>query len=66
MYYKIVNITKETWGKIGVEVIIFNSKKWLNERHIEKQMGHSALKNIKKQHPPEFKKQRQELQDCSK
>ena len=36
MYYKIVNITKETWGKIGVEVIIFNSKKWLNERHIEK------------------------------
>ena len=29
-------ITKETWGKNGVEVIIFNGKKWLHENHIEK------------------------------
>ena len=57
-----VNITKETWGKNGVEVIIFNGKKWLNE----KQMSHSALRNITNQYPPEFKKQRQEIQDCSK
>ena len=51
-----VNITKKTWGKNGVEVIIFNGKKWLNERHIEKQMGHSALRNITNQYPPELKK----------
>ena len=29
-------------------------------------MSHSALRNITNQYPPEFKKQRQELQDCSK
>ena len=29
-----VHITKETWEKTGVEVIIFNGKKWLNEEHI--------------------------------
>ena len=61
-----LNITKEIWGGNGVEVIIFNGKKWLNERHIEKQMDHSALRNITNQYPPEFKNQRQELQDCSK
>ena len=61
-----LNITKEIWRKNGVEVIIFNGKKWLNERHIEKQMDHSALRNITNQYPPEFKNQRQELQDCSK
>ena len=60
------DITKETWGKNGVEVIIFNGKKWLNEKHIEKHLGHSALRNITNQHPPELKKQRQELQYCSK
>ena len=53
-------------GKNGAEVIIFNGKKWLNEKHIEKQMGHSALRDITNQYPPEFKKQRHELQDCSK
>ena len=51
-------------GKNGVEVTIFNCEKWLNERHIEQQVGHSALRNITNQYPPEFKKQRQELQDC--
>ena len=52
-------------GKIGVEVTIFNCEKWLNERHIEQQVDHSALRNITSQYPPEFKKQRQELQDCN-
>ena len=54
-----VNVTKETWAKDGVEAIIFNGKKWLNEKHIEKQIGHSALGNIKNQYPPEFFKKRQ-------
>ena len=47
-----VNITKEKHEKNGTEVIIFNGKKWLNEKHIEKQMGHSALRNITNQYPP--------------
>ena len=38
-----VDITKETWEKTGFEVIIFNGKKWLNEKHIEKQLEHSNL-----------------------
>ena len=57
---------KRNMGKNGVKVIIFNGKKWLHEKHVEKHMGHSAFRNITNQYPPEFKKQRQEIQDCSK
>ena len=31
-----VNTSKETWKKNCVEVIIFESIKWLNENHIER------------------------------
>ena len=34
-----VEITKELWGKNGVEVIIFNGKKWLNETNINYQLN---------------------------
>ena len=30
-----VEITKKTWEKNGVEVIVFNSKEWLNETNIK-------------------------------
>ena len=30
-------------GKNGAEVIIFNGKKWLNEKHTETQLEHSNL-----------------------
>ena len=33
-----VFITADTWHKNGVEVIIFDEEKWLNEKHIEKQL----------------------------
>ena len=36
-----VNISRKTWAKNGAEVIIFNGKKWLNEKHIE---DHLTLK----------------------
>ena len=32
--YKMANISRRAWRKNGVEVIVFNGKKWLNERHI--------------------------------
>ena len=33
--YKMVKITKQTWGENGVEVIeVFNGKKWLNDKSI--------------------------------
>ena len=33
-----VVITKQIWEKNGVEVVIFNGEKWLNEKNIEKQL----------------------------
>ena len=59
-------ITKKTWEKNDAEVIIFNERKWINETHIEKQLGHSALTIITLQYPSKLRKQRQELQDCNK
>ena len=32
---KIFEITKETWERNAVEVLVFNDKKWLNETNIK-------------------------------
>ena len=50
-------------GENGVEVIVFNGKKWLNEKHIETQLEHSNLAAVTLQCSPELRKQRQELED---
>ena len=39
-----VEITKETWEQNGVAVKISGDKKWLNEKHIETQLGHENFK----------------------
>ena len=58
-------ITKETWGGgNGVEVIIFNGKKWLNKTNIKDQLKHLNLAAVTLQYSSELRKQRQELQDC--
>ena len=55
--YKMVEITKETWKRNGVEVIIFNGKKWLNETNIKDQLKHSNLAAITLKYPPKYRKQ---------
>ena len=55
--YKMVEINKETWERNGVEVIIFNGKKWLNETNIKDQLKHSNLAAIKLKYPPKYRKQ---------
>ena len=58
--------TVDTWQKNGVEVIVFNEIKWLNEKHIEKQLAHSNLREITSKYPKYLRKQRYELQKCDK
>ena len=50
-----VDITKETWQKNGVEVIVFNGKKWLNETNIKDQLKHSNLAAVTLQYSSELK-----------
>ena len=64
--YKIVKITKETWEKNDVEVIAFNGKKWLNEKHIETRLEHSNLPAITNKCDLMYKKCRFKLQNCGK
>ena len=59
-----VEISKRTWEKNGVEVTIFNGKKWLNEKHVETQLKHSNLVAVTNKYCPELRKKRQELQNC--
>ena len=59
-----VKITKEKWEENGVEVIVFNGKKWLNEKDIEEQLRHSNLPAVTLQYFSELRKQRQKLQNC--
>ena len=62
----ILFITTDTWQKNGVEVIIYDEKRWLNEKHIEKQLEHSNLREITSKYPEYLRKQRYELQKCDK
>ena len=65
MYIKIVlKITKETWENNGEKVIVdsFNTL-WLNEKHIEEQLGHKNLQVITNKYDKICKKSRYELVD---
>ena len=53
-------------GEKGVDVIVFNGKKWLNEKHIETKLEHSNLPAIKNKCDLMYKKCRFELQNCGK
>ena len=56
-----VSITPDTWQKNDVEVIIVDNEKWLNEKHIEKQLDKSTFNKTAMKCPLEFSKKRQEL-----
>ena len=53
-----VEITKETWEQIGVEVRVFGAKNLLKEKNIEDQLKHSNLPASALQYSSELKKQR--------
>ena len=59
-------ITKETWGKNSVEVIPDGDIKWLNQKNVEKQLGHSNLTQITTKYSKDLGKQRCELQEYDK
>ena len=51
------NITRETCKANGIEVIADKlGKLWLNERHVQKQLGLKNLPALTKQYPKEYKK----------
>ena len=62
-----VNITKETYENNEIEVITDEfGKLWLNERHVQEQLGHKNLPALTNQYPKEYKKQRSELNISTK
>ena len=52
------NISRKTWQKNGVEVIVFNGKKWLNEKH---EKVHSHFAAVTNQYFSELNKKRQKF-----
>ena len=61
-----VNITKEMYENNGIEVITDNlNTLWLNERHVQKQLGHKNLPAVTNKYDEEYKKRRYELIDDS-
>ena len=61
-----VNITRKTYKANGIEVIADKlGKLWLNERHVEKKLGHKNLPALTNQYPKEYKKQRSELNEST-
>ena len=61
------NITRETYEANGVEVITDKfGKLWLNERHIQKQLGLKNLPALTNKYDKEYKKNRSELNESTK
>ena len=59
-----VNITKETLENNDMEVIVDSvNALWINERHIEEQLGHKDLPTVTNKYDKIYKKHRYELVD---
>ena len=56
-------ITADKWQKNGVEVIIVDDIKWLNEKHIEKQLDYSNLREVTSKYPLYLRKQRKSYEN---
>ena len=61
--YKTFEITKKTCKKSGVELMVLNGIKWLNEKHIEKGLDHTNLRALTRKYPSKYRKHRYELVD---
>ena len=60
--YKMVNITKKTYENNEIEVITDRfSKLWVNERHVQKQLGLKNLSALTNKYVKKYKKQRSEF-----
>ena len=60
-------ITKETYENNGIEVITDKiGELWLNERHIQKQLGLKNLPALTNKYDKEYKKQRSKLNESAK
>ena len=58
----VLKITKETWENNDIEVIVDSvNALWLNEKHIEEQLGHKNLPAITDKYKKIYKKCRYEL-----
>ena len=61
------SITKETYENNGIEVITDNlNTLWLNERHLQQQLGHKNLRTATNKYGKEYKKCRSELNESKK
>ena len=62
-----VNITKETYENNEIEVITDEfGKLWLNERHVQEQLGHKNLPALTNKYDEKYKKCRYELNESTK
>ena len=61
------NITSETYEANGIEVITDKlGELWLNERHIQEQLGLKNLPALTNKYDKEYKKQRSKLNESTK
>ena len=64
---KMVNITKEKYETNGLEVITEKlGELWLNERHVQQQLGHKNLSSLTNKYDEKYKKCRSELNEPKK
>ena len=59
-----LNITKEPYENNSIEVITDKlGELWLNERHVQQQLGHKNLQTVTSKYDKEYKKSISELNE---
>ena len=48
--YKMLTYSIKTWREIGIEVIKYSGKKWMNEKNLETALGYKNLVGEKNQY----------------
>ena len=64
--YKMVYFSKDVWKKCDIEIINYpNDGKyfWLNEKHLEYEIGYSCLTVVTNKYHRKYKKWRHELNE---
>ena len=62
-----INITKENYEANGIEVITDKfDELWLNERHVQQQLGHKKLPSLTNRYDKQYRKCRSELNKSKK
>ena len=63
--YKMYIFSIKKWGRNGVEAIVYDNTKWINQTQLGKRLEHTNIASFTHYYSEEDKTQKCEVQDCN-